>query len=279
MLGLVFISSCESDAEVEIPFEPVKLVVSSFLDPNEDTNYVSLSKTDPVFDNNAAWGQDLIIRNAIIKISDGTNEATLRFDTDKDVYFFNKADLDIDFNKVYTITASAINQTINVSFRTIDSSSIVIKEFLLDSVTYEDGFGDIYKTYKAKIKFDDPASEVNYYRIYLRPVYGNIFGEPIDEYYFDVYDNLVLSDEGKNGSEMNITAEYEEYTYLGMGSNIKGFKLFVYKIDEDHYKYIKSLKNYTGDDPFSEPSLIYTNVPNGLGLVGSQMVKVVNKAL
>jgi hypothetical protein len=57
------------------------------------------------------------------------------------------------------------------------------------------------------------------------------------------------------------------------------FKIYLTKIDADSYKYFKSLQNYTGDDPFSEPSLIYTNVPNGLGLVGSQQVFSYRKAL
>ena len=270
--------ACESDPEVDIPFEPTKLVLTSFLDPSADTNIVHLSKTDPIFDNQSSYFDELNISNGIVKISDGTNEFNLRYDANNRYYFFRRNDFNIDYNKNYSITASAINQTISKNIRTIDSSKVEIVSFNIDQSNYSDDFGT-YSVYKARVEFKDPANENNFYRIYLSPIYEDIFnpGQEYD-YFYDVYSNTLISDEGRNGGNIVALTEHSEYDG-GFGNNITGFRLYIYKVDEDVYKYVKSLKNYTGDDPFSEPSLIYSNVPGGLGLVGSQMVFSVKKTL
>lgn len=35
--------------------------------------------------------------------------------------------------------------------------------------------------------------------------------------------------------------------------------------DENYYKYHRSLETSGNDNPFTEPSLVYTNINNGLG--------------
>lgn len=277
----VLVSSCESDAEVDIPFEPVKLVLHTFLDPELDTNFIYLSKSDPIFDKNSSFFDELLIDNGIVKISNGTNEITLRYDNVEKAYYFRKNELDIDFNKTYNISASAINQTINVSVKTLDSNSIRINDITIDSTIQDDGFLGSYKVYKIRFNFNDPASEENYYRISLTPTYI-YFDGGFTEYEYstnDIYSDILISDAGKNGSTINIYNEYDSYNSGFQSFNYVAFKVYVTKIDEDSYKYYKSLQNYTGDDPFSEPTLIYTNVPNGLGLVGSKQVFSARKAL
>jgi hypothetical protein len=277
----ILISSCESDAEVEIPFEPVKLVLSTFLDPDADTNFVYLSKSDPVFDQNSSYFNDLLIDDGIVKITDGTQEITLRYDNVVEAYYFRKNEFDIDFNKSYNISASTINQTINVSVKTVDSNSISINDVSIDSITKDDGFGGSSKTYKIRFNFNDPATEENYYRISITPTYIYFDGS-FKEYEYvtnDIYSDVIISDAGKNGTAINIYNEYSSFNFGFESFNYVAFKIYVTKIDADSYKYFKSLQNYTGEDPFSEPTLIYTNVPNGLGIVGSKQVFSYRKAL
>ena len=278
-IGLsITLFACESDPQVEIPFEPTKLVLTSFLDPSSDTNIVHLSKSDHIFDSQSSFYDDLIISNGTIKITDGTNDFTLRYDNNNKYYFFRRNDFNLDYSKNYTITASAINQTVSKQVQTLDSNKVNIVSFSIDQSNYTDDFGT-YKVYKARVEFKDPPNENNFYRIYLSPIYEDIFnpGEEYD-YFYDIYSNTLISDEGRNGSNIVAFTEHGEYD-SGFGNNITGFRIYIYKVDEDVYKYVKSLKNYTGDDPFSEPSLIYSNVPGGLGLVGSQMVFSARKSL
>lgn len=277
----IVISSCESDAEVEIPFEPVKLVLSTFLDPDADTNYIYLSKTDPVFDQNSVFSDDLLIDDGIVKISDGTNEITLRYDTKENAYYFRKNELDIDFNKSYNISASAINQSIGVSVKTVDSNSININNVSIDSIISNDEFGGNNISYRIRFNLNDPATEENYYRITVVPTYLSFDGTFIEYEYLsnDIYSDVLISDAGKNGTSINVYNEYNTLKFGFESLNFIAFKIYVSKIDVDSYKYFKSLQNYTGDDPFSEPTLIYTNVPKGLGIVGSKQVFSYRKAL
>ncbi len=278
---LVFITSCESDAEVEVPFEPVKLVLSTFLNPDADTNFVYLSKSDPVFDKGSIFSDDLIIEDGIVKISDGTNEITLRYDNTARAYYFRKNELDIDFNKTYAVSATASNQTINASVKSIDSNEVNINNVTIDSIIKDDGFLGKTITYKVRFNFNDPISEENYYRVSIVPTYLAFDGS-FTEYEYstnDIYSDILLTDASRNGGTITINTEYDSYNY-GFGDfSFVAFKIYVSKIDADSYKYYRSLQNYTGEDPFSEPSLIYTNVPNGLGLVGSQQVFSYRKPL
>ncbi len=279
--SIVLITSCESDAEVDIPFEPVKLVLSTFINPDADTNYIYLSKSDPVFDQNSVFSDELFINDGIVKISDGTQEVSLRYDNVMNAYYFRKNELDIDFNKNYNISASAINQTLNVSVKTIDSNSVNISNVTIDSTTRTDAFGETILTYKIRFNFNDPVSEENYYRISIIPTYISFDGTFTEYEYLsnDIYSDILMTDAGKNGSSILINHEYSSYIGGFSDFNFAAFKIYITKIDADSYKYFRSLQNYTGDDPFSEPSLIYTNVPNGLGLVGSQQVFSYRKAL
>ena len=49
-------------------------------------------------------------------------------------------------------------------------------------------------------------------------------------------------------------------------SRIKRIIVSLQKVDETYYRYHHALENYQGIDLFSEPTLVYSNVDNGLGV-------------
>jgi hypothetical protein len=64
------------------------------------------------------------------------------------------------------------------------------------------------------------------------------------------------------------------YFYSIKADGFTAIKKMVYlkSLEEDYYQYEKSkhlyYENGDGDDPFTEPVLIYSNVENGLGVFG-----------
>jgi hypothetical protein len=52
------------------------------------------------------------------------------------------------------------------------------------------------------------------------------------------------------------------------------YNLEIYKLSNDLYKYIKSVnkQQQVGDNPFSEPVFVYTNIKNGLGIFAGYSV-------
>lgn len=264
----VIISSCETDAEVSAPTEPEKIVVDAFLDPGSDDNIIKVTKSFPVF----REGIELDLSTTVVKISDGSNEYTVPSVGNYE-YKFNKSNFKLEYNKNYTIQVNVSGRTIEKQFKTVDSNSIIITELRVDTLIREDAYGDKEFIYQCKIKFIDPTEEDNYYRVELVPIYSVYVGGVLTEkeyYYGDELNFDLISDKGQNGSTISINKEYTYYTW---GENLPDFthmNIYIIKIDDDVYKYLKSMQNINYEDIFSEPAIIYSNVPNGLGLIGSQ---------
>jgi hypothetical protein len=54
----------------------------------------------------------------------------------------------------------------------------------------------------------------------------------------------------------------EDYDY-------KNIRIGLLNVDEHYYRYHTTLRLYSGDDPFSEPAPIYSNIVGGLGVFGA----------
>lgn len=273
----LLITGCESDAEVDVPTEPEKIVLTSFFNPSSDTNIVKIYKTDPIF----REGNELDLSTSIIKISDGTNEVKLDMGQnpfDYQTHTLKKSKFNLGYNKTYTIKANVSGTQVQKTFTTIDSNSIQIKSITIDTIIKE-SFFEVEFILQSRIKFIDPANEENYYRIEVVPTVRRfVAGRYIEEEWYGG-DNTytLLSDKGQNGAEINLTKDY--IYYYSDEPDFISMNVYIAKIDADTYKYLKSIQNIDEEDPFSEPVLIYSNVPGGLGLIGSQQVFMRKQAL
>jgi Domain of unknown function (DUF4249) len=53
-------------------------------------------------------------------------------------------------------------------------------------------------------------------------------------------------------------------------TNVKiKIELILISCDEGYFNYHKSLENYSGNNPFSEPTLVSSNITGGLGCFGA----------
>ncbi len=261
-------SACETDADIEIPSQVPKLVLSTFLQPEAEQQFLTLYMSDPIFDGSTIDNTTMITNGTII-ITDGNVTKKFRYDVNYHSYVLPDDSMKIDFSKRYSITASYEGKTASAVFNTVSNTAPVFTEVKFDSLLEEDPFGGVYITYVGYAKWIDPSTENNYYCVELFGLQKNENGDTSRVSLSDFYSNLYLTDEGKNGSQL--TARVEAYSYESefMRNNYVGFELLLSKTDEHYYKYFRSLQNYGGDDPFSEPNLIYTNITNGLGIVGS----------
>ncbi len=264
----VFQTSCETDADIPIPKQDPKLVLSAFLQPGAELQFATLYMSDPIFDGSNIDFTTLI-DNAEVYITVGTKKVRFQYDFNYFAYVIPKDSLTIEYNKEYTLGAKFDGKEVSSTIKTISSIPIQFTEAKFDSLIEEDPFGGSTKTYFGYAKWIDPPEEKNYYCIEMFALVKNINGDSSRISLSDFYSNLYLSDEGKNGTTMTATIEAYQYNPEFQGNGYVGYELLVTKVDEQYYKYFKSLQNYGGDDPFSEPSLIYSNVNNGLGIVAS----------
>ncbi len=264
----VFHTSCETDADIPIPQQDPKLVLSAFLQPGADRQFAKLYISDPIFDGSNIDFTTMIF-NADIFITDGTTTKKFVYDFNLDSYVLLSDSFTIDYNKEYTVTAKFEGKEVNSVIKTISATPIQIVEVKFDSLIEEDPFGYSTKTYFGYAKWNDAPDEKNYYCIEMYALVKSGNGDSSRISLSDFYSNLYLSDEGKNGSSMTAIIEAYQYNPEFTNNGYVGYELLITKTDEAYYKYFKSLQNYGGDDPFSEPSLIYSNVNNGLGIVAS----------
>lgn len=270
--------ACETDADIPIPAQDPKFVVTAFIKPSSDTQMLTLYLSDPIFDG-SNLDNTTQIKNAIITINDGVNTVRIRFNNNADAYLLLKDSMQVDFSKEYTVSVDYNGKSISTSFKTISNIPITINDVKVDSTVEQDPFGGEFKTYYAYLKWQDPASEKNYYCIELYGLVKNDNGDTSRVPLTDYYGNLYLTDEGKNGNEMSATLSIGLMSFEMFFQDYIGFDAVITKTDEHYYKYFKSLQNYTGDDPFSEPSLVYTNINKGLGLIGSYQPYFYRKVL
>lgn len=278
LLGISIQVSCETDANIPIPSQDPKFVLTSFINPASDSQLFTLTLSDPIFDGSNVDFNNYI-DDALVTVSNGTNTVTLGYNNSYNAYLLLNSAMNIDFNTDYTVNVSRAGKQLQTKFKSIGSAPITINELKVDSIEKIDQFGIVSKTYFANVKWQDPGSETNYYCLELYGLMNDFNGNPVRVPLSDYYGNIYISDEGKNGTEMSRTLE--AYTnYFGEFGNVyRGFDVVVSKTDEHYYRYFKSLQNYVGDDPFSEPSLVYTNINSGLGVIGNYMPYSIRKEL
>jgi hypothetical protein len=263
ILTLFIVTSCEEDADnVRIPEFKQKMVISGFITTYKPNQYIK------IYGNLGLYGNRFINPDPIQKItvSDGSLEAPL--DTTRMGYVIRSSDILIGEGKTYTLriwnsSGLAAEASCTVPFkRTFDLKADTIKT---SSETLSN------KYYKVSIGFNDFKGEDNYYRLacyqasyYSKPKYVTSISKltQSDEEFFD--------DKGRDGirlsSELGMTG-------ISPGMDSSFLKIYLLNLDKPYYNFYKSIKNYvSGEDPFTEPSPVYTNVKGGLGVFASYTI-------
>jgi Domain of unknown function (DUF4249) len=127
------------------------------------------------------------------------------------------------------------------------------------------------KYYRVSIYFNDIQGEQNYYRLTCYQVsYNTKTNKFPTAIKMTRTENEFFNDNGRDGMRTN--------TELGIVGVSKGtdssfLKIYLLNLDKQYYNYYKSINNYSsGEDPFTEPSPIYTNVKGGLGIFAAYTV-------
>ena len=145
---------------------------------------------------------------------------------------------------------------------------------------------DYVKHYRVRFSFND-AQEDNFYRLRLRnPNDGFDYFESNDASMISSAgvesdgatfygDEALFDDEMFNGTEKEISIDFFDYKYSWLeeeGVEVQ-FILELTSVSESYYTYIRSLRaHYDNQDQFifaGEPVQVFTNIENGLGVLGS----------
>ena len=289
----VFFASCDIVVDLDIPEHKRVLVVNSILTTDSMIN-TSISHSVGAFDASSIS----YVNNATVEVyEDGVllgnmdEQASLTHDSSGEldstyVYNFNQKPV---AGKIYSY------EIVHPDYEAVRASTTVpaaVKLNINDVTLLSEQ--DYEKHYRVRFSFND-ASEDNFYRLRLRNpnrYSGFDYFESNDASMISSAgiqsdgatfygDEALFDDEMFNGTEKEISIDlfdYKSFWFEEEGIEVQ-FILELTSVSESYYTYIRSLRaHYNNQDQFifaGEPVQVFTNIENGLGVLGSMSVDTV----
>lgn len=272
---LSFATACELVVPIDLPDQEPKLVLNGFLEADSGAT-VFLSRSYGMYEefdiDPVPGGQVTITENqasAVPMIQD--RDDSLRFDLDA---------LTIQPGSTYTVEASA------PGYETVRGVTTVPQRITFDTVEVDLGarrdrdsvLFDVWTLYVT-----DPPGEENYYflRVYLDTDIENylICFETLDPVLADL-------DVLNNGNDVANLCEgrFNDVIFNGTTYELQVFTEAFYRqqpdvaiefellhLDQAAYNYLLSSERQfnTEGNPFAEPAIVFNNIENGFGIIGS----------
>lgn len=298
LLSILFINwSCEKTVYFDVDTVVNKLVVNAII--TADTiNYANVAlSVDPL----AVGFESVRVTDATLQINkNGVPAGVFIHDVDG-IYHIEDAVLHASPNDVLDLTVSAPGRETVTASVTIPSSvpieEIAIIDTVLINITYStiDDEGNVIYVdsllpyYQIKFTFTDPVGP-DYYSLQIN--YKDSFSESFACFTtfdptFTVNNDFNFGNDNEDGSTTlcdevlfsDVTFEGEKksivlsiYAISTIFFDDPRFEFNFYHLSESLYKYMTTSKiqTNTGDNPFGEPVVVFSNINNGFGIFGGK---------
>ena len=287
LAGILLLFSCSSlRNEVDpslLGIESAKIVVSSFLSPQDTLLAVKLTRSSTVVGDSLSLLQTgNNITDATVTLSDGAKLVVLRYnnrrsprDSVRPYYSASASLLPIIVGHTYTLSIITANGQRASSTCTIPAA-VPLTAMKFDSLT-EQGRNPA-RRYYVEPRWQDPAGQVNYYQLagYFR--YTTRLNQsgtfPLS---FDDDNRGLTSDVGIDGSLMPLSSIRVYMTSSTLtGNQQTGFynqyktavvRANLMSVDQSFYRFQEAVirQRRVRNNPFAEPVLIPSNIQGGLG--------------
>ncbi len=275
--------SCEKEIEMKLD-ESNSYVINSLFSADSIMSF-DITESKSVLSNRFDYDT---ITNAEVIVTKNGSPISLNQQGGK--YFSSDV---IEAGATYAIEAKISGLTLSAETKipskvqnlSIDTSSAIIGDYGFREkkirITFDDGEGKSY--YKVSLVqksisyYTDyngiETSSENEYNEYFTvdgsrldlinstDDFGTVFG---DDFY---YNELYFSDLGFENQTINLVISFPIYSYEYSYED-KFYSVIVSKVSEDYllYNQTKNQQQYTSGDPFAQPTLVYSNINNGLGI-------------
>ena len=268
--------SCQKEVDnVKFPEFKSKLVISGFLSPDETDHYISVLGNQIIYGNPYVPYDPGTITGTI---SNGINEISLRSIFKKFTNSQDSAFLGFVFTSSELLVEEGITYTLKVmsdkGLSVESSCTVPLKKNLfptLDTVriTGTNSYDNSQYSYlQSNFYFTDIKGEENYYSILSEITRYN----SNSSYSNFANTNLVdpkygcFSDKDIEGERLKVPLGII-YPKLYANDDSAFLKIYLLNTDKPYYDYHRSILNYnSGETPFTEPSPIYSNINQGLGV-------------
>jgi len=286
ILGAVIVlPSCEPEivTTLKLPKEDPRLVITAILEPGNGVHSVFLTRSVP-YGQSTVTGHEVV--NGLITISDGTGTVSLvHFEGAE--YRFYDSDLPVVPGNTYTITAEAPGFDKKI-FGTCTVPEAFQPEAELVSLTFQTG---IYESvWMVSMRFKSVLDGEAFYRI-TGKVYAIPYlnGDADSTLRMDIYSTgktkELLRVEGGSTQWHDLRFQmWDHLTGLHYDSIVPIEAEFsIYRTDEPYYRfhYPFIVNGYWGNEggSFGEPTIIYTNITNGYGVMAGINKRTLNMPL
>lgn len=258
LFSLAFMS-CEQDANVDVPQVDPELVINCFITPQDTFIRAKVSMSTPVFNTNTVSGP---VTDATVTLYGNSSSVVLAYNTNTQAYETTTAVFPIIAGNEYHLVVAVPSGLIADAYTTVPANPPAGFNSTAEiNVTYTDPYaegGNINIHYE----LDDVAGQNDFYRLVPYEMRTSTF-MPDTMAYRAGWD--LFSDQNADGTHLarNFSTEY-----FTNGDSLVAIDLYLMRCNYDYYTYHHSLQTdgMSGDNPFSEPTLMYTNVNNGLGI-------------
>ena len=287
LLSAAWLAGCEMTANnVDIPQTQSKLVVTCFISPRDTLLTVNVNRSVPIYGTPSVAPE--LSDGTVVTLSDGT--ATVRLSLDvagtpatSDRFIASARNLPIRPGGTYFLsvtTPDGLRASASCTVPERASDQINIR---LDSVQSSNGSPDS-KEYSLSVEWQDAPGEGDYYRVFAERTLGRISqcppGQPcqVSISYSPVYfqqGDVYTADAGQDGRRFIVReGKFSYYSSGSSGQPERKVDVMLLTTDRNYYEYHRKLDQYSEDNPFAEPTPLYSNVVGGLGIFAAyQLVK------
>jgi hypothetical protein len=254
----LFLVSCETEAEVDVPAVDRQLTLTCFISDDIDLIHANFSWSIPVFGPNSSPlppPTDLLVT-----ISNGIQVDTLEYNSNTMEYELSTLEFPLVAGQSYTLLATdaaghAIEATTNIPLELpeVDSNNLTISTDIVGP------FNDTMYTFTFKTFLNDVSPNFDYYRLAYYNVYTG--GTDTSEY---LIAQRFINDNALNNGQLYIEKEVLASSYESVSTDLKA--MYIIHSSEEYFKFHKTFNRQDNGNPFAEPTLVYSNVTGGLGI-------------
>jgi hypothetical protein len=264
-LSMVIITSCEKPVtNVDLPNANPKPVVFCYLSPGSDTIIAEVFYSRPI--NKPSPPMKITIVDSEVKITEeGGQTVTLQYDPGRDNFYAVVESSFLKENSRYRISVKAPNgDQVDANCELpVQNTSLRITQ--IDSVITQESV-----RYLFTIEFDDIIGKPDFYRLYSSATMQQVWEQDTSVYEYNLgfnYGNQFIAVKERDGETFVATTQIEIWSYeFWTNEKLIGAKFYLLSTDEPYYLFHTSLQNHSPDDPFAEPTIVYSNVNNGVGV-------------
>jgi hypothetical protein len=259
MSSLFLFSSCEKEVKLNLPETKSLPVMYSYICPSDSLISLKLLYSSPLYSSNEI---DIMasVPDGDVRISSTQGTAQLIFNQVSGYYELPTTAYPLIPGQTYRMTVVTSKGEVAMAETQVPYATIPINKVSVQTIP------EAYQTSdRIEASFTDEPGTVNYYRLAALHLYAYSGTNMLEE---DTRISALYTDINHDGEEAFLAERYYKISG-GIYYSSEAYDVFLYNCSQSYYNFYKSLNNYSGNNPFSEPSLIYSNVTGGLGCFGA----------